>query len=423
MSAAPWRAPRASVPVDATVTVPGSKSVTNRALLLGALADEPTVVRRPLHSRDTLLMADGLRALGTGVVVDQDEWRITPHRFRGPATIDVGNAGTVMRFLPPAAVLADGDVVFDGDPRARQRPLGPVLIALRALGADITPSVDASLPLLVRGRGWLLGGDVSLDASASSQFVSGLLLSAPRYANGLTLRHVGSPMPSLPHVALTVSMLRDAGALVENAQQDAWRVEPGPLRPGIIDVEPDLSNAAPFLAAALVTAGRVTVPDWPHQTPQAGDALRGILTAMGGRCTLDETGLTLRSSGRVTGIDVDLHAVGELAPVITAIAALANGSSLLRGIAHLRNHETDRLSALAREINALGGDVSETDDGLVIRPRPLHGGVISTYDDHRIATAAAVLGLVVSDIEVADIATTAKTMPDFPLLWTRMLAS
>ena len=409
--------------MDAVVTLPGSKSVTNRALVLGALAQEPTVVRRPLVSRDTLLMAAALRALGTGIVTGDDEWVITPGVLRGPATVDVGNAGTVMRFVPPLSVLAEGDVLFDGDSRARQRPLGPVVEALRDVGADIVATDGASLPLLVRGRGWLLGGEVSLDASLSSQFVSGLLLSAPRYVNGITVRHVGSAMPSLPHVAMTVAMLRDAGALVEDAEADVWRVEPGPLHTDVIIVEPDLSNAAPFLAAALVTGGRVTIADWPATTTQAGDALRGILTSMGGRCTLDDSGLTVRGGDRVVGIDADLHAVGELAPVIAAIAALATSASTLRGIGHLRNHETDRLAALAKEINALGGDVGETADGLLIRPRPLRGGVVSTYDDHRIATAAALLGLVIDGVEVEDIATTGKTMPEFTALWTGMLAS
>ena len=423
MTAASWPAPRATSPVDAVVTLPGSKSVTNRALVLGALAQEPTVIRRPLVSRDTLLMAAALRALGTGIVTGDDEWGITPGVLRGPATVDVGNAGTVMRFVPPLSVLAEGDVLFDGDSRARQRPLGPVVEALRDVGADIVATDGASLPLLVRGRGWLLGGEVSLDASLSSQFVSGLLLSAPRYANGITVQHVGAAMPSLPHVAMTVAMLRDAGALVEDAEADVWRVEPGPLHPDVIIVEPDLSNAAPFLAAALVTGGRVTIADWPATTTQAGDALRWILTSMGGRCTLDDSGLTVRGGDRVVGIDADLHAVGELAPVIAAIAALATSASTLRGIGHLRNHETDRLAALAKEINALGGDVGETADGLLIRPRPLRGGVVSTYDDHRIATAAALLGLVIDGVEVEDIATTGKTMPGFTALWTGMLAS
>jgi 3-phosphoshikimate 1-carboxyvinyltransferase len=423
VTAASWPAPRATSPVDAVVTLPGSKSVTNRALVLGALAQEPTVVRRPLVSRDTLLMAAALRALGTGIITGDDEWGITPGVLRGPATVDVGNAGTVMRFVPPLSVLAEGDVLFDGDSRAQQRPLGPIVEALRDVGADIVATDGASLPLLVRGRGWLLGGEVSLDASLSSQFVSGLLLSAPRYVNGITVRHVGAAMPSLPHVAMTVAMLRDAGALVEDAEADVWRVEPGPMHPDVIIVEPDLSNAAPFLAAALVTGGRVTITDWPATTTQAGDALRRILTSMGGRCTLDDSGLTVRGGDRVVGIDADLHAVGELAPVIAAIAALATSASTLRGIGHLRNHETDRLAALAKEINALGGDVGETADGLLIRPRPLRGGVVSTYDDHRIATAAALLGLVIDGVEVEDIATTGKTMPGFTALWTGMLAS
>ena len=416
----PWPAPHADGPVRATMPLPGSKSQTNRALVLAALARTPSTLVDPLVSRDTSLMAAGLRSLGATIDEAPGSWGVLPGPLRGPASIDVGNAGTVMRFLPPVAALADGDVRFDGDPRSHQRPLAPMLEALRALGASVTARHDR-LPLTVHGRGWLIGGSVTVDASSSSQFVSALLLAGPRCADALEVRHVGGRMPSRPHLDMTVDMLRAAGVLVEHLDEHAWRVEPGPLEVGLLTIEPDLSNAAPFLAAAVVTGGRVFVPGWPLRTTQAGDALRTLLTAFGAGVEHDETGLIVTGPDRVEGADLDLGDVGELAPVLTAVAALAAGPSRLRGIGHLRHHETDRLAALATEITALGGDVRETDDGLEVRPRPLHGGTVATYDDHRLATMAAVLGLCVPGVLVTDIATTAKTMPGFVELWTGML--
>ncbi|MCU4746772.1 3-phosphoshikimate 1-carboxyvinyltransferase [Streptomyces sp. G-5] len=437
-----WPAPLASGAVEATVTVPGSKSVTNRALILASLAADPSWVRRPLRSRDTLLMAEALRSLGIGIeetitsssssavtgtpAAGGESWRIIPATPQAPATVDVGNAGTVMRFLPPLATLAEGPVRFDGDSRSHERPLHGVIDALRVLGARIDDDGRGALPLTVHGAGSLDGGRVEVDASSSSQFISALLLSAPRFNQGVEVRHTGAVLPSLPHIRMTVDMLRRAGAQVDSPESGGephlWRVAPGALLGRDLVIEPDLSNAQPFLAAALVTGGSVTIPDWPFHTTQAGDALREIFSAMGGDCVLDDRGLTLTGSGRILGIDIDLGEVGELTPGIAAVAALAESESVLRGVAHLRLHETDRLAALTREINALGGDVTETEDGLRIRPRPLHGGVFHTYEDHRLATAGAVLGLAVKDLEVEDIATTGKTMPDFPELWHGMLA-
>lgn len=452
-----WPAPLAQGPVDATVRVPGSKSVTNRGLILAALSAEPGWLRRPLRSRDTLLMVQGLRALGVGIEetvssassglpptphsddgsgadaphrgvpepAQGEAWRVIPAGLHGPAQVDVGNAGTVMRFLPPVAALADGPVHFDGDPRSHERPLHGVIDALRALGARVDDRDRGALPMTVHGTGSLRGGPVAVDASASSQFVSALLLSAPRFNQGVEVRHTGDRLPSTPHIRMTVEMLRAAGAQVDTAESggapNVWRVTPGALLGRDLVVEPDLSNAQPFLAAALVTGGRVVIPDWPQRTTQPGDALRDILTEMGATCTLDEHGLTLTGSGRIHGIDVDLGEVGELAPGIAALAALADSESVLRGIAHLRLHETDRLAALTKEINGLGGDVTETVDGLRIRPRPLHGGVFHTYEDHRLATAGAVLGLVVEGLRVENVATTAKTLPEFTSLWDDML--
>ncbi|MEY9871840.1 3-phosphoshikimate 1-carboxyvinyltransferase [Streptacidiphilus sp. MAP12-33] len=432
-----WPAPTATDPVDAVVTVPGSKSATNRALVLAALASQPGYVRRPLRSRDSLLMAEGLRALGvgvedtlnssSGVPGGGEAWRVLPAPLHGPARIDVGNAGTVMRFLPPVAALADGPVHFDGDPRSHERPLGGVIEALRALGARIEDGGRGALPMTVHGTGGLVGGTVTVDASSSSQFVSALLLSGARFQHGVEVRHVGDPVPSLPHIRMTVEMLRAAGAQVDapedGGEPDVWRVTPGALLGRDVVVEPDLSNAAPFLAAALVTGGTVTVRDWPRRTSQPGDELRDLFTQMGGSAEFTADGLRFTGSGKIHGIDADLHAVGELTPVVAAVAVLADSPTTLRGIAHLRMHETDRLAALAREFNALGGEVTETKDGLRIAPRPLHGGVFHTYEDHRLATAAAVIGLAVPGVEVENIATTAKTLPDFPELWAELLGS
>jgi 3-phosphoshikimate 1-carboxyvinyltransferase len=324
-----------------------------------------------------------------------------------------------MRFLPPVAALCTGPVQFDGDARARARPLGPLLRALAALGVALDDG--ATLPITIRGRGRVRGGAVTVDASTSSQIVSGLLLSGARFDRGVDVAHEGAPLPSAPHVAMTVAMLRARGVAVDDARRDRWRVEPGPIAPLDLTVEPDLSNAAPFLAAALVTGGRVVVAGWPTRTTQPGALLPTLLEEMGARAVLTDVGLRVTGRGTLRGIDVDLRDAGELAPVLTAVAALATTPSRLRGIGHLRLHETDRLAALATEIGKLGGDVRVTADGLEIRPGPLHGGVFATYDDHRLATAAAVLGLVVPGVLVENVATTGKTLPGFVELWRRML--
>lgn len=314
---------------------------------------------------------------------------------------------------------------FDGDPRSYERPQHGVINALRALGARIDDGGRGAFPLTVHGTGALDGGVVELDASSSSQFVSALLLSGARYNQGVEVRHVGGPVPSLPHIRMTVEMLRLVNAQVDapedGGEKDVWRVTPGALLGRDMVVEPDLSNAAPFFAAALVTGGRVTVRDWPRHTTQPGDQLRDIYTRMGGVCEFIDEGLQFTGTGRIHGIEADLHDVGELTPVIAAVAALADSESHLYGIAHLRMHETDRLAALAKEINDLGGDVTETEDGLRIRPRALRGGVFHTYEDHRLATAAAVIGLAVEGVQVENVATTAKTLPDFPKMWDELL--
>ena len=422
---------RGAQPVEAFVVIPGSKSVTNRALILAAQADSPSILRRPLVSRDSELMVAGLRALGVGIEeknvttngVEELQWIITPAPLRGGVKIDVGNAGTVMRFLPPLAALATGDVAFDGDPRSYERPLGPVIKALEELGISIEHDGRYSLPLKLHGTGKIPGGALTIDASASSQFLSALLLVAPSFENGIVATHKGGQLPSMPHIEMTVDMLRSFGADVEvDTAAQSWSVKPGKLHGQELVIEPDLSNAAPFLSLAMVCGGSVTIADWPKTTTQPGDQLRSIFTQMGAKVSMDERGLTLSGTGVIHGIDIDLHDVGELTPSIAAVAALADSPSHLRGIAHLRLHETDRLAALTREINSLGGDVVEEESALHITPAPLHGGVFHTYHDHRLATAGAVIGLAVPGIEVENIATTRKTLPDFPGLWSSLLA-
>ena len=423
MSDAHWPAPfRGRTPVHAQVTIPGSKSVTNRALILASLATSPSTIRKPLISRDSELMSAGLSALGISITGSDDAWQITPAPLRGPARVDVGNAGTVMRFLPPLAALAQGDISFDGDPRSYERPLGPVIKALEELGIEIDHGGRYSLPMVIKARGKVKGGALTIDASASSQFLSALLLVAPSMEEGITVTHRGGSLPSMPHIEMTVAMLRDFGAdvTVDPAAQ-TWSVKAGALHGKDLVIEPDLSNASPFLSIAMVCGGSITISDWPRATTQPGDQLRDILTQMGATVELNDDGLTLTGGNSIHGIDIDLHDVGELTPSITALAALADSPSHLRGIGHLRLHETDRLAALTREINSLGGNVVEEETALHITPAPLHAGVFHTYEDHRLATAGAVIGLVTPGIEVENVATTRKTLPDFPGLWNSLV--
>ncbi|MCA4132220.1 3-phosphoshikimate 1-carboxyvinyltransferase [Arthrobacter sp. M4] len=426
-----WPAPFARRPVDATVTVPGSKSLTNRFLVLAALADGPSRLRAPLHSRDSALMIQALRQLGatiTEVSGDGDygpDLLVTPldaSAAESDTAIDCGLAGTVMRFVPPIAALRNGTAVFDGDPHARKRPMGTIIEAISALGVDVRSpkgGTASSLPFAVRGNGAVRGGHLIIDASASSQFVSALLLVGARFTEGLHLEHVGKPVPSLDHIAMTVAVLRGVGVSVDDSVPNHWVVAPGPIRAFDQRIEQDLSNAGPFLAAALATGGTVRIPNWPSGTTQVGDSWRSILATMGATVTLDGGVLTVTGGQEIMG--AELADTSELAPTVAALCALASGPSRLTGIAHLRGHETDRLAALVAEINGLGGDAEETSDGLIIRPAPLHGGVVHSYADHRMATAGAILGLAVEGVQVEDIATTSKTMPEFPQIWAAML--
>jgi 3-phosphoshikimate 1-carboxyvinyltransferase len=425
----PWIAPVASGPLNAVVSLPGSKSLTNRELVLSALASEPTLLTAPLASRDSSLMIEALRLLGAEIeVLSNGDLKVTPATFDRSASIDCGLAGTVMRFVPPISVLSKGNVRFDGDLAARRRPMNTTIDSLRSLGVEVTDEGASALPFTVHGTGSVAGGSVTIDASASSQFVSGLLLAAARFENGITLQHDGEHLPSMPHIEMTLDCLEKRGVKVSTSNLDGkdglptWRVEPGSINGGTFAIEPDLSNAGPFLAAAMVAGGSVTITGWPDSTTQVGDEFDGILQQMGAKIERTEAGLTITGTGEIHGIDIDLSIGGELTPVIAALAAIADSPTVIRGVAHLRGHETDRLAAMATEINRIGGIARETADGLEIDPSDnLHGALWETYEDHRMATAGAIIGLRVPGIQVEDIKTTSKTMPDFDNLWLNML--
>ena len=405
----------------ATVRLPGSKSLTNRELVLSALAASPSVLINPLVSRDSELMIQALRNLGVEIRQQTDSVKIFPKELMGETKIDCGLAGTVMRFIPPLAALAKGRVEFDGDPQARQRPMGTTIDSLRKLGIEVK-SQNQALPFTVIGSGQVAGGKLEIDASKSSQFVSGLLLAAPRFEQGLTLSHVGEHVPSLPHIDMTLKCLQERNISAHATSETSWEVKPGEIAGAEVEIEPDLSNAGPFLAAALVTGSEVRVDGWPTSTTQVGDEFRNLLSQMGAEVSLSGSTLRVRGTDQILGIKVDMSKAGELVPTIAAIAALASTSSEITGIAHLRGHETDRIKALVTEINRIGGHAEELEDGIAITPAKLSGGVWHTYADHRMATAGAIIGLRVPGIEIEDISVTSKTMPEFPSLWLKMLA-
>ena len=421
-----WPAPSVHYAISAQVTLPGSKSLTNRELVLSALAASPTHLRKPLDSRDSQLMIEALKRLGTKINRDEfGDLEIIPATADislSEVSIDCGLAGTVMRFVPPMAALSNAKINFDGDEAARRRPMKTTIDSLRELGVEVDDNDTGSLPFTLAGTGVISGGEITIDASSSSQFVSGLLLAAPRYTKGLTLHHAGEHLPSLPHIEMTIECLKARGVKVTQPDELTWVVEPGYISGGEISIEPDLSNAGPFIAAALVLGGSVTIRDWPEQTTQVGKHFVELLTQMGAIVRRTNQDLTFTGTGSISGIEVDLGIGGELAPVIIALAVLADSPSTITGIAHLRGHETDRLAALTNEIKGIGGDATELPDGIQITPvAKLHGATWHTYEDHRMATAGAIIGLRIPGIVIEDISVVSKTMPEFVNLWNSML--
>lgn len=419
-----WEAPLATSPVNGLIVVPGSKSTTARSFVLAALADAPGEVIGALSARDTTLMRQALAQFGVRFDdLTPDRVLVTPPSgFRAAGRIDCGLAGTVLRFLPPIAALIDSPTEFVGDREAAARPVAPLLGALADLGATVT--TPYRLPFCVTGGVHVRGGAVELDASDSSQFISALLLAGARFPNGLAVRHTGHRMPSLPHIAMTVRMLRSRGVGIAEPARGVWTVAAGPIASVVDRVEPDLTNAASLLAAAVATGGRLTT-EWPEDSLQPADALADTLEAFGADLSysVGQAGrmLTVTGPARVRGVELDLQATSELTPVAAALAVLADSPSVIHGVGHIRGHETDRLAALEAELSGLGADVRQLPDGLALRPRPLHGGVFHTHADHRLAHAGALLGLVTPGVVLDDVSCTTKTLPDFPGLWTTMV--
>lgn len=415
-----WVAPTPEHPVRGSVVVPGSKSATARAYVLAALGSGPSRLTGALDARDTRLMRAALASLGVEFA-DQPDGSVLvtpPDEFR-PDAVDVGLAGTIMRFVPPVAALAPGATGFTGDPEAEVRPVAPLLDGLAQAGVRVE---GRSLPFTVHGTGTVDGGEATIDASGSSQFVSGLLLSAARFERGLVLHHAGDALPSRPHIGLTLAMLRDRGVDAEATGDATWRVAPGPIAARDETIEPDLVNAAVFLAAALPTGGAVTMA-WPRHTLQAGDTILGVLEALGGTVGRRGDTVTVTGTGRVRGADLDLSDASELTCIVAALLAVADAPGRIRGVAHIRGHETDRLAALEAELSARGAGVRQTDDGLEVTPAALQGGPWRTYADHRMAHAGAVLGLAVPGVDLDDATATTKTMADFGGLWSGLVGA
>ncbi|MFM1825637.1 MAG: hypothetical protein RLZZ37_272 [Actinomycetota bacterium] len=417
-----WHAPTINFAINSTLDIPGSKSATNRAFVLAALGNRTSVITNALFARDTNLMLDALEKLGCKILKKSNSVEISPmNKSHNEISIDVGLAGTVMRFVPPLAALAVGTTHFDGDERARNRPMKTLIESLKNLNVNVIEKNTGKLPFSIISEGEIIGGEIEIDASESSQFISALMLVGAKFKEGLTIKHVGKNLPSLPHIQMTIEMLKEVGVQTNQIDQSTWRIENQVIQSKDWHIEPDLSNAGPFLAAAMVTNGEIKINDWPLHTTQAGNSWVEILSLMGAKIELNQNQLILKNNSEIKGINYNLKDVGELTPVLVAISLFANSKSEFSGISHLRGHETDRLAALVENITAIGGDAKETEDGLIINPKNLHGGIWKSFDDHRMATAGAVIGLRVNDIYVDDIATTSKTLPNFEKMWNKMV--
>lgn len=445
-----WKAPFSNNAINALVSVPGSKSLSNRYLILAAIGKKPVVLKGLLRSRDTELMINALSVFGVcckSLSSDGTTVCVIPPKngvfsVDDCAVVNCGLAGTVMRFVTALALFANKSVKFDGDEQAYARPMKPVLDGLEQLGAKIVYHGEVGfLPFSVippknlesygvnSAQNSCNNRVICIDSSLSSQFISALLLIASRIPKGLQIEHIGSKLPSMPHIQMTMEDVRKAGGVVDMPESGVWRVKEHDLiLPDEVVVEPDLSNAAPFIGAALIAGGCVKIPNWPLKTTQPGGLLPGILEQMGAKIVFehssaDSSTLCVTGSGKIHAIkSLDLAAAGEVAPSIAAILAFADGVSELHGIAHLRGHETNRLAAIVAELNRVGIGADELEDGIRIIPsQNMHGEVMETYADHRMATFASMLGLRISNISVKNIATTRKTLPDFRAMWNNML--
>jgi len=405
-------------PVEATVVLPGSKSDTNRALLLAALAEGTSVIEGALFAEDTGYMARALQALGFAVVDDPASQRFTVTGAGGaiPATtadLFIGNAGTAARFLTAACALGHGRYRLDGVPRMRQRPIQPLLDGLAQLGGRARSILGTGCPpVLIEGQG-LTGGTARLPGDTSSQFISALLMVAPYARDGVTIEVVG-PLVSAPYLDLTTAVMAAFGVQVETAPGPRFVVAPGQrYRARHYRVEPDATAASYFFAAAAVTGGRVRIPGLTRQSRQGDIRFVEVLAAMGCAVTWGPDFIEVQGPDALRGVTVDMRDISDTALTLAAIAPLATTPTEIRGLAHTRHQETDRVHALATELQRLGVPVEELPDGLRIRPAAVQPGVVETYHDHRIAMSFAVLGLRVPGIGLRNPQCVRKTFPDF----------
>jgi 3-phosphoshikimate 1-carboxyvinyltransferase len=404
-------------PPDVTVAVPGSKSLTNRALIAAALARGSSQLEGILLADDTEAMLDGLARLGIAVEVDRAGHRATVTGCGGtvppgPATVDVRLSGTTARFLAPLVALGRGRYVLDAAPPFRARPMGPVLDALLALGARIEDLGEPGhLPVAVHTEG-VRGGHVRVAGDVSSQFLSGLLLAGPAVPDGLTVE-LTTDLVSVPYVELTLGTMAAFGARVERPHPRRFDVQPGGYRATSYRVEPDASAASYLLAAAAITGGRVRIPGLGHGAVQGDVRFADVLGQMGAEVVRDGDGLEVRGTGRLEGIDVDLADLSDTAQTLAAVAVFAEGPTRVRGIGFIRRKETDRIAAVVTELRRLGIEAREEPDGFVIEPGTPRPGRVETYDDHRMAMSFTLLGLVVPGIEIADPGCVAKTFPTY----------
>jgi 3-phosphoshikimate 1-carboxyvinyltransferase len=398
-----------AAPPDAVVRPPGSKSITNRALLCAALAEGESVLRGALFADDTLAMIGAVAALGAGVEAREDQALVRVSGARlglTPVRIDAGRSGTTSRFVLAAAALGNAECVVDGDPQLRARPMGPLIDALEQLGVRVRALGEPGcLPLALCGPAH--GGRVRIAGHVSSQFLSGLLMAAPLIDGGLEIE-LTSPLVSVPYVEMTRAVMAAFGV-----SADGFRVAPAAYAPTDFAIEPDASAASYFFAAAAITGGRVTVEGLGADSIQGDVAFLDVLERMGARVDRGPASTTVSGTGTLRGIDVDMSDISDTAQTLAAVAVFADGPTRVRGIGFIRRKETDRIAAIVGELRRAGIEASEEDDGFVIVPGEVEPVRFETHDDHRMAMSLALLGLRVAGIELADPGCVAKTYPAF----------
>ncbi len=401
-------------PPDAEIRVPGSKSVTNRALVAAALADGESTLENPLLSDDSFWLMKSLHDLGFDVDVDGEDIRIIGQNSIIPERdieVFVGNAGTAARFLPPMLSLGGGPYRVDGTPRMRERPIGDLVDAMRSLGCSVGyADVDGRFPLVVEGGG-MRGGKARVEGGKSSQFLSGVMLSAP-YARSAVELEVAGDLVSKPYIGITTDVMRSFGVEVEEID-GRYAIKPSRYRAREYAVEPDASGASYFLAAAAVSGGRVRVPGLGRGSRQGDLRFVEILRSMGCEVDIAEEYVEVRGPGRLSGVGADMNDISDTFITLAAIAPFADGETVITNIEHTRHQETDRVAAVATELSRLGVEVEERRDGLTIHPGEITPAPVETYDDHRIAMSFALVGLMAPGVRIANPACVSKTMPDY----------